>query len=215
MQVCRPAWRAPLPACRPAGFEFPALLCCREDNPEAFHHELENAAWEESMRGCAINTYLALFEAHREAVAPVVLGLLQAANEACAAALAAAAATASGAGAAAGAQPQPPAVHGIPAAVLAKAAVYQAAAVGSYELHEYIDFSSWLRASLLGEMADATPALRPLRRAAVKLVSHWLPKLRKEDRPAVYRTLLGVLAAEDAALQLAALVTLQAMVDDW
>ena len=35
---------------------------CRGDSPEAFHHELENVAWEESLRGCAENTYLALFE---------------------------------------------------------------------------------------------------------------------------------------------------------
>jgi hypothetical protein len=38
------------------------LSCCREDSPESFHHELENIAWEESLRGCTENTFLALFE---------------------------------------------------------------------------------------------------------------------------------------------------------
>lgn len=45
------------PACNPT-----PCYACREDSPEAFHHELENAAWEESLRGCAESTYLALFE---------------------------------------------------------------------------------------------------------------------------------------------------------
>lgn len=47
----------------PASFSHsspPALI--REEAPESFHHELENVAWEESLRGCAENTYLVLFE---------------------------------------------------------------------------------------------------------------------------------------------------------
>ena len=37
-----------------------------------------------------------------------------------------------------------------------------------------------------------------------------------QDRPTVYRALLGVLSCEDdAALQLAAIVTLHTLVDDW
>ena len=38
------------------------LAGCRESDAESFHHEVENLAWEESSRGCAENTYLALFE---------------------------------------------------------------------------------------------------------------------------------------------------------
>lgn len=46
------------------GAAGPLARCaaCRGDSPEAFHHEPENVAWEESLRGCAENTYLALFE---------------------------------------------------------------------------------------------------------------------------------------------------------
>lgn len=34
-------------------------------------------------------------------------------------------------------------------------------------------------------MGDRSPAARPLRRRAIKLVSHWTARLKKEDRPAV------------------------------
>lgn len=182
-------------------------------------------AWEESQRGCAENCLLSLFEGHREVLAPLVVDLLRRAGE----------------GAAAGSGP---AVRSVPQAVLFKAAVYNAAAVCAYELHDYIDFAAWLRGgSLLDEMRDATPLCRPLRRAAIRLVSFWLPKLPKADRPDVYRcdsllpflplsctcagiacvrihaiprrALLEGMASTDAAVALAAAATLHAMVDDW
>lgn len=65
-------------------------------------------------------------------------------------------------------------------------------------------------------MADRSPAAKPLRRRAIKLLSHWTARLKKEDRPAAYRALLAALAEEgDAAMQLAAVGTLRALVDDW
>ena len=65
----------------------------------------------------------------------MVVALLRAKSEACPP------------GSAAG-QPGPRA-GGIPAAVLAKEAVYNAAGVGAYDLHDYIDFGSWLHSTLL------------------------------------------------------------------
>ena len=108
-----------------------------------------------------------------------------------------------------------PAVHGVPSPVLAKEAVYQAVAVGAYELHDHVDLHAWLHGGLLAEMADPAPAARPLRRRALKLVSYWTSKLQVEDRPAVYRALVGALGDPDAALQLVAVVSLQALVTDW
>ena len=57
-------WRALLPprSHTPAQCHIATLHCCREEEPEGFHHEVENLAWEESARGCAENAYLALFE---------------------------------------------------------------------------------------------------------------------------------------------------------
>ena len=44
---------------------------------------------------------------------------------------------------------QGPRIAGIPAAVLAKEAVYNAAGVGAYGVHDYIDFKQWLQSTLL------------------------------------------------------------------
>jgi hypothetical protein len=63
-------------------------------------------------------------------VAPVVVQLLRAAGEACPPG--APAQLAAGGG---------PALRGVPAAVLAKEAAYQAVSAGAYELHDYLDFT--------------------------------------------------------------------------
>ena len=78
---------------------------------------------------------LVLVQEHREALAPVLVSMLAAAGEACPP------------GAEAG---LPGArVEGVPAAALAKEAVYAAAAAAAYDLHDYIDFGPWFRGALL------------------------------------------------------------------
>ncbi len=71
----------------------------------------------------------------REGVAPVIVSMLKAKSEACPPGTAAA--------------QQEPRIAGIPAAVLAKEAVYNAAGVGAYDLHDYIDFKQWFQTALL------------------------------------------------------------------
>ena len=65
------------------------------------------------------------------------------------------------------------------------------------------------------DLADASPEAKPLRRRALLVISQWTPRLHEHDRPAVYQAVLQLLSHEDAALQLAAVATLQALVDDW
>ena len=72
---------------------------------------------------------------HFQSLAPFIIETLQEATSRCPAGFARQAAG--------------PSTLGIPAAVLFKEAVYTALAAGSYELHDYIDLSSWLRSSLL------------------------------------------------------------------
>lgn len=67
----------------------------------------------------------------------------------------------------------------------------------------------------LQEMADQSPAARPLRRRAGLLVGQWVGKLKGEDRPLAYRALLSLLADPDPAMQLAAVASLHALIDDW
>jgi hypothetical protein len=65
------------------------------------------------------------------------------------------------------------------------------------------------------EIADQSPAARPLRRRAGLLVGQWVGKLKGEDRPLAYRALLSLLADPDPAMQLAAVASLHALIDDW
>ncbi len=67
----------------------------------------------------------------------------------------------------------------------------------------------------LQEIADQSPAARPLRRRAGLLVGQWVGKLKGEDRPLAYRALLSLLADPDPAMQLAAVASLHALIDDW
>ena len=68
-------------------------------------------------------------------MAPVVVSLLKAKSQACPPGTAA--------------SQQGPRIGGIPAVVLAKEAVYNAAGVGAYGLHDYIDFKQWFQSTLL------------------------------------------------------------------
>ena len=69
--------------------------------------------------------------------------------------------------------------------------------------------------AVLQEIADQSPAARPLRRRAGLLIGQWVGKLKGEDRPLAYRALLSLLADPDPAMQLAAVASLHALVDDW
>jgi hypothetical protein len=94
-------------------------------DPEAFHHEQDLIQCKEKLRPCAESLYLALFESHRELLAPVVVEILKQALEGC-----------------------PPAAPGadviITPALLLKEAAYNAVGAANYDLHDYIDLKSWL-----------------------------------------------------------------------
>lgn len=47
------------------------------------------------------------------------------------------------------------------------------------------------------------------------MIGQWVGKLKGEDRPTAYRALLSLLADTDPAMQLAAVASLQALIDDW
>ncbi len=192
-----------------------------EDSGEEFHEEMEHTAWEESIRGCGERVFVALLEANREVLAPLVVNLLQRATQGTL--------VPSNNGAPApgiqnngingntgGAHGGGGSGSGVPWAIRMKAAAYHAVAVGAYELYEAIDFSSWLHASILHEAADAgNPATRPLRRTAIKLIAAWTTKLKREDRSPVYRVMVSALADSDPAIHLAAVAAVHALVDDW
>lgn len=67
----------------------------------------------------------------------------------------------------------------------------------------------------LQELADASPEHKPLRRRVAILIGQWVPQLKGEDRPTVYRALLDLLADEDFGVSMAGVAAFQDLVDDW
>ena len=65
------------------------------------------------------------------------------------------------------------------------------------------------------ELADASPENKPLRRRVAILIGQWVPQLKAEDRPKVYRAMLDLLADEDFGISMAAVTALIDLVDDW
>jgi hypothetical protein len=124
-----------------------------------------------------------------------------------------------------------PSGRGYPAVLLLKEAVYEAVALTAYDLHDALDYKSWLHTSLLPEMAamqqqpgqqQQQQQLPLLPRAAARVVGQWVADLKPEDRPAVYTALTVLLVqpgqqqqGPDAVLQLAAVQALRVLVDDF
>ena len=169
---------------------------------EAFHLETEHAAKEETVRGCAELLYNALLESNREGLAPVVVNMMHQCV------------TMTGA-----AEPR---------AAPDPAAVMHAVSLGAYDLYEHVDFSEVLRGSIApvlsqvprpetenGVQGGAPANLRQLRREALRLVGHWVPKLKPSDKPTVYSMMLSILPEQDSAMFLMACSALQAVMEDW
>ncbi len=108
-----------------------------------------------------------------------------------------------------------PCVASIPRALLLKEAAYTAASVGAYDLHDYVNFKSWLHSTLLAELASSGDAWRPLRRAIARLIGAWVPQVKEEDRPVLYAALVALLSEQDACVQLSAVAALRALIDDF
>jgi hypothetical protein len=166
----------------------PEELALWEANGEEFHHELEHAAKEETVRGCAEMLYVALLESNRRALAPVVARMM---HQCCSVEL------------------------GVENACLHSAAVIHAVALGAYELYDYIDFDEILRGLILPMMSGVPAASPCVRREALRLVSYWIAKLKPNNRFDVYKMLISVLQEKDSAMYLMACSALQAVMEDW
>jgi hypothetical protein len=162
---------------------------------ELFHHEQDLVQAKDKLRPCAEALYLALFESHRELLAPVVVSILEQASDGC-----------------------PPSAPGtdirITPALLLKEASYNAVGAAYYDLHDYIDFKSWWEGALVHEMSNLHPNGRILRRKVAWLVGKWVNKIKGELRKPVYTALMRLLADGDLAVQLAVCFSLQNLIDD-
>ncbi|GFR48983.1 hypothetical protein Agub_g11001, partial [Astrephomene gubernaculifera] len=180
-----------------------------KEAPEEFAHSHGGGAAggggaSEGLAGSAEVLYLGLLQAYREVLGPAVVSLLP--------------------GVQAAAPPGVPAdslpgerLVGVPRQILYKDAVYGALAAGSYELHDYLDFRTWLAGPLLQELSDASPANRPIRRRIGLLVAAHVDRIREEDpiRPTLYSAMLGLMSESDPAVALSGLGALTALLGDF
>lgn len=170
-----------------------------ERNGEEFHIEFEHASKDSSVRACAEAALLGILENDRDRLGPCIASLIsQFSREDFVDR---------------SSFSQNSESEYIRA--LMKSAVYHAACVGAYEIHDYVDLTAWLHLSLLREAEDCSRANRPVRRAAIRLLRFWISKIRKEDRKLVYSALVKGISDPDAGISLAATASLRALVDDW
>ncbi|GAQ92680.1 Nuclear transport receptor KAP120 (importin beta superfamily) [Klebsormidium nitens] len=166
------------------------------ESPEDYYHEESIAGPTDGVRPCAEGLFLALFEDHREILAPVVLAVLKEASEAC--------------------PPGPASTSGNEAspALLFKEAAYNAVGLANYDLEESVDFKSWYDSSLSVELLDRNVTGRLLRSRVAWLLGRWVAKVKGELRRPVYQALVELLQEDDAAVQLSAIGALRALIDD-
>ena len=209
---------------------------------EVWAHANSDAAGScDTLRSCCQQLVLSLVLADTPATAPVLVTLLKGVT----------ALVPAGWGlgqlqqqAAAGGQQQQPGVPPLPGPVvngpggvlypgvlLLKDAVYDAAALAAYQLHDALDYRSWLHSNLLPEMQalqqqhPARQQVLPLMpRAAARVIGQWVSDLKADDRQAAYAALAVALVQPqarqqsgepDVVLQLAAVAALRGLVDDF
>ncbi|KAJ7540520.1 hypothetical protein O6H91_10G020100 [Diphasiastrum complanatum] len=164
-------------------------------DPEAFHHEQDMVQWREKLRPCAESLYLALFENHREVLAPFVVQILEQTSDNC-----------------------PPADPGadvqLTEALSLKEAAYNAVGVANYDLYDYINFKKWYENALSREILNQHPNSRILRRRVAWLLGQWVSKIKDDMRLPVYGALIGLLGDGDLAVKLAACHSLHNLIDD-
>jgi hypothetical protein len=169
-----------------------------DSDGEEFHREMEHVAQAETVRGCAEMVFTALLESNRDVLSKFMIemihqiNLYREENRA-----------------------QPSGTAATSTLALHDAAVLHAAALGAYDLYDYIDFGAILTKSLLPLISSGSSIAAPLRREALRMISHWVSKIKPQHRPDIYTCLFSVLREEDKAMYLMACSALQSLMEDW
>ncbi|GAX73146.1 hypothetical protein CEUSTIGMA_g599.t1 [Chlamydomonas eustigma] len=174
------------------------------EDAEAFYHSCDGSEWQDRANLCAENLFLTLLKGNRGLLCPVVVQQLQQCIQECPQSISNIETLPGGT------------LGGVPVVILRKDAVYNAVALAAFDLHDYIAWSTWLRGSLLQELSDRRPLLRSLRRRVMRIVAQWVADVEEQDRPALYEALLAAFnEKDDLCIQLSAVDTLRALVEDW
>lgn len=206
------------------------------------HANSDTAGSTDSLRACCQQLVLSLMLEDTEATAPVLVTLLKGVTALVPAGWGFGQQTA----AVNGQQQQQPGVPALPgpcvtgpggvlypAVLLLKEAVYDAAALTNYQLHDAVDYRSWLHSNLLPEMLALqqpqqhqrqSQVLPLLPRAAARVIGQWVSALKPDDRQPAYAALTVALVQPqaqqrqqepDVVLQLAAVAAMRLLVDDF
>ncbi|ETW01373.1 hypothetical protein H310_06923 [Aphanomyces invadans] len=152
---------------------------------------------EDSVRACAEMLYLSLLQTHRDALTPCILRMMQSTS-------------------AWMASPTP-----VQDDILRADAVLLAAGLSSYDLHESFDFEPWFLHTLVpylqSPISQTVSGVPVLPRRIVWLIGCWLAQLSNQVRIPLYEALLQLLSApkSDTCVKLAAVQTLESLVNDW
>ncbi|GAB0099223.1 importin-11 [Sergentomyia squamirostris] len=101
--------------------------------------------------------------------------------------------------------------------ILLKDAIYNAAALGAFNLFDEVDFDQWFTSQLLDELKIKNNNFRIIRKRAIWLIGQMTAvKFSPELRPQVYAACLELLKPEeDICIRLTASKTLMATMDDF
>ncbi|RHY31483.1 hypothetical protein DYB32_003455 [Aphanomyces invadans] len=172
------------------------ILMWQED-PEGYSTLQESMTSEDSVRACAEMLYLSLLQTHRDALTPCILRMMQSTS-------------------AWMASPTP-----VQDDILRADAVLLAAGLSSYDLHESFDFEPWFLHTLVpylqSPISQTVSGVPVLPRRIVWLIGCWLAQLSNQVRIPLYEALLQLLSApkSDTCVKLAAVQTLESLVNDW
>ncbi|XP_013170004.1 PREDICTED: importin-11 [Papilio xuthus] len=168
-------------------------LALWDAEPESFATDEAGESWKYSLRPCTESVFMELFRLHRTSLAPELVRML-------------------------GALQQAPAAPDDLPAILHKDAVYNAVGLAAFELYDDVDFDEWFTNVLSQELKIKDNNYRIIRRRVCQLIGTWSGvRASQALRPAMYAALLEPLSRkdEDPAVKLAAAEALRSTIDDF
>lgn len=168
-----------------------------EMDGESFHQDMEHAAKEETTRGRAEMLFNALLDSNNKDLCTILIRMIQQCNLESLDNRAQATISTTNQG------------------TLHTTAVLHSLALGAYDLYEHIDFTDMLHRFILPIISSGSGIAAPLRRESLKLISYWVSKLKPQDRPSIYSSLISIFQEEDCVMYLMACTVLQALMEDW
>lgn len=166
-------------------------LAMWEEDPESFAvEETGGDSWKYSLRPCTEVLFLDIFHNYSQTLTLVLLEMVQ--------------------------NLQGPTNVEDPVQLLMKDAVYNAVGLAAYELFDNVDFDSWFKNQLLGELQVSHHRYKLIRRRVIWLIGQWISvKFKCDLRPLLYEIILTLMQDPDLVVRIETATTLKLTVDDF